>query len=66
MNTERLSPREISRSSALGAWASCVNWITAEIDHIKDGILAEPWGVLQDEATRKSSKNGLPIVRRQI
>ena len=27
----------------------------------KDGILVEHWDVIQDEATRESSKSGLPM-----
>ena len=38
-----------------------VNWIAADILRIKDGILFEHWDVIQDEATRESSKSGLPI-----
>ena len=38
-----------------------VNWIAADILRIKDGILVEHWDVLQDEATRASSKSGLPM-----
>ena len=38
-----------------------VNWIAADILHIKDGILVEHWDVIQDEATRESSKSGLPM-----
>jgi predicted SnoaL-like aldol condensation-catalyzing enzyme len=38
-----------------------VNWITADIVRIKDGILIEHWDVIQDEATRESSKSGLPM-----
>ena len=38
-----------------------VNWITADIVRIKDGILVEHWDVIQDEATRESSKSGLPM-----
>ena len=38
-----------------------VNWIAADILRIKDGILAEHWDVIQDEATRGSSKSGLPM-----
>jgi len=38
-----------------------VNWIAADIVRIKDGVLAEHWDVLQDEATRSSSKSGLPV-----
>src|SRR5437016_5675483 len=38
-----------------------VKWITADIVRIKDGILVEHWDVIQDEATRESSKSGLPM-----
>ncbi len=38
-----------------------VNWIAADILRIKDGILVEHWDVIQDEATRESSKSGLPM-----
>ena len=37
------------------------NWIVADIVRIENGVLAEHWDVIQDEATRKSSKSGLPI-----
>jgi predicted SnoaL-like aldol condensation-catalyzing enzyme len=36
-------------------------WITADIVRIADGVLAEHWDVIQDEATRESSKSGLPM-----
>jgi predicted SnoaL-like aldol condensation-catalyzing enzyme len=36
-----------------------VNWIAADILHIRDGILIEHWDVIQDEATHESSKRGL-------
>jgi predicted SnoaL-like aldol condensation-catalyzing enzyme len=36
-------------------------WITADIVRIADGLLAEHWDVIQDEATRESSKSGLPM-----
>ncbi len=38
-----------------------VNWIVADIVRIADGVLAEHWDVIQDEATRESSKSGLPM-----
>jgi predicted SnoaL-like aldol condensation-catalyzing enzyme len=37
------------------------NWIVADIVRIEDGVLAEHWDVIQDEATRESSKSGLPM-----
>jgi predicted SnoaL-like aldol condensation-catalyzing enzyme len=38
-----------------------VNWIAADILRIKDGILVEHWDVIQDEASPKQSKSGLPM-----
>ena len=38
-----------------------VNWIAADILRIEDGRLAEHWDVMQDEATRETSKSGLPM-----
>jgi predicted SnoaL-like aldol condensation-catalyzing enzyme len=38
-----------------------VNWIAADILRIDNGILVEHWDVIQDEATRESSKSGLPM-----
>jgi predicted SnoaL-like aldol condensation-catalyzing enzyme len=37
------------------------NWIAADIVRIADGVLAEHWDVLQDEATREESQSGRPI-----
>lgn len=36
-------------------------WIAADILRIADGVLAEHWDVLQDEATESESKSGLPM-----
>jgi predicted SnoaL-like aldol condensation-catalyzing enzyme len=33
-----------------------VNWIAADIVHIKDGVLVEHWDVIQDEATRSNQR----------
>jgi len=38
-----------------------VNWIAADVVRVADGVLAEHWDVLQDEATRAESKSGLPM-----
>ena len=46
------------RFSGLGA---PVNWIAADILRIEDGILAEHWDVIQDEATEEQSKSGAPM-----
>jgi predicted SnoaL-like aldol condensation-catalyzing enzyme len=37
------------------------SWIAADIVRIADGLLAEHWDVLQDEAARAESKSGLPM-----
>jgi predicted SnoaL-like aldol condensation-catalyzing enzyme len=38
-----------------------VNWIAADILRIENSILVEHWDVIQDEATRESSKSSLPM-----
>ena len=37
------------------------NWIAADIVRVADGLLAEHWDVLQDEATEAESQSGLPM-----
>ena len=37
------------------------NWIVADIVRIENGVLAEHWDVIQDEAAREQSKSGLPM-----
>jgi F420H(2)-dependent quinone reductase len=37
------------------------NWIAVDIVRVQDGLLAEHWDVLQDEATADESKSGLPM-----
>jgi predicted SnoaL-like aldol condensation-catalyzing enzyme len=37
------------------------NWIVADIVLVQDGLLAEHWDVIQDEATREQSKSRLPM-----
>ena len=37
------------------------NWIAADIVRVADGVLAEHWDVLQDEATAAESQSGLPM-----
>jgi predicted SnoaL-like aldol condensation-catalyzing enzyme len=37
------------------------NWIVADIVRIEDGLLAEHWDVIQDEATAEESRSGLPM-----
>ena len=36
-------------------------WIAADILRSEDGVFAEHWDVLQDEATQEESKSGLPM-----
>ena len=37
------------------------NWIAADVVRVADGVLAEHWDVLQDEATEAESLSGLPM-----
>ena len=37
------------------------NWIVVDIVRLEDGQLAEYWDVIQDEASKDSSKSGLPM-----
>jgi predicted SnoaL-like aldol condensation-catalyzing enzyme len=37
------------------------NWIVVDIVRVQDALLVEHWDVIQDEATRESSKSGLPM-----
>jgi predicted SnoaL-like aldol condensation-catalyzing enzyme len=46
------------RFSGLGLPAA---WIVADIARLEDGVLAEHWDVIQDEATREQSRSGLPM-----
>ena len=47
------------RFSGLGA--GIPNWIVADVVRMGNGLLAEHWDVIEDEATRVSSKSGLPM-----
>lgn len=38
-----------------------MNWVAADILRVQDGILVEHWDVIQDVATRASSKSGNPM-----
>jgi len=42
-------------------FGNSVNWVAADILRIENGILAEHWDVIQDEATREQSRSGLPM-----
>ena len=37
------------------------NWVVADIVRIENGVLAEHWDVIQNEATKAESKSGLPM-----
>jgi predicted SnoaL-like aldol condensation-catalyzing enzyme len=36
-------------------------WVVADIVRMEDGVLAEHWNVIQDEATREQSRSGPPM-----
>ena len=42
------------------------NWIVADIVRIENGLLAEHWDVIQDEATREESRSGLPMFKAEF
>jgi predicted SnoaL-like aldol condensation-catalyzing enzyme len=46
------------RVSGLGLPA---NWIVVDIVRLENGLLAEHWDVIEDEATRETSVSGLPM-----
>jgi predicted SnoaL-like aldol condensation-catalyzing enzyme len=37
------------------------NWIVVDIVRVENGVLAEHWDVIEDEATEEQSKSGLPM-----
>jgi predicted SnoaL-like aldol condensation-catalyzing enzyme len=37
------------------------NWVVVDIVRMENGVLAEHWDVIQDEATREQSKSGNPM-----
>jgi predicted SnoaL-like aldol condensation-catalyzing enzyme len=37
------------------------NWIVVDIVRLENGVLAEHWDVIEDEATRETSVSGLPM-----
>jgi len=47
------------RYSGLGAGVP--NWVVVDIVRIEDGLIAEHWDVIEDEATREQSKGGHPM-----
>ena len=47
------------RFSGLGAGVP--NWVVVDIVRMENGVLAEHWDVIQDEATRAQSKSGNPM-----
>jgi predicted SnoaL-like aldol condensation-catalyzing enzyme len=47
------------RFSGLGTGVP--NWVVVDIVRLEDGVLAEHWDVIQDEATKDQSKSGNPM-----
>jgi predicted SnoaL-like aldol condensation-catalyzing enzyme len=41
-------------------------WIVVDIVRLENGLLAEHWDVIQDEAARASSQSGLPMFGNQF
>jgi predicted SnoaL-like aldol condensation-catalyzing enzyme len=50
-----------SSTAAFRAMDGPRSWIAADIVRIADGVLAEHWDALQDEATKEESQSGLPM-----
>jgi predicted SnoaL-like aldol condensation-catalyzing enzyme len=46
------------RFSGLGQRAA---WVVGDIVRMEDGMLAEHWDVIQDQATRQQPRSGLPM-----
>ena len=42
------------------------NWVVADIVRMENGVLAEHWDVIQNEATKEESKSGLPMFSRDF
>ena len=42
------------------------NWVAVDILRIAEGVLAEHWDVLQDEAARTESTSGLPMFGKEF
>ena len=51
------------RFSGIGGPAA---WVAADVVRIENGVLAEHWDVLQDEASRAEAKSGIAHVRRPL
>ena len=37
------------------------NWIAADVVRVENGVIAEHWDVIEDEATAEQSRSGLPM-----
>jgi predicted SnoaL-like aldol condensation-catalyzing enzyme len=48
----------IGRTNARG---QAIGWVAVDIVRMENGVLAEHWDVLQDEATAAESQSGLPM-----
>ncbi len=47
--------------SRISGMAQPVNWVVVDIVRIENGLIAEHWDVIQNEATREFSKSGRPM-----
>jgi predicted SnoaL-like aldol condensation-catalyzing enzyme len=53
--------RLCNRHGRFSGMGQPVNWIVADILRIENGLLAKHWDVIQDKASRETSKSGLPM-----
>ena len=48
-------------AAAISGIGQPANWIAADVLRIEDGLLAEHWDVIQNEATKEESVSGRPM-----
>jgi len=47
--------------SRFSGFGQAKNWVVADFVRVVDGMLAEHWDVVEDEASRAESKSGRPM-----
>src|SRR5467141_3941165 len=60
-STVSSSQKATMSSSTAAGHGQPAAWVAADVVRIENGVLAEHWDVLQDEATQAESKSGLPM-----
>jgi predicted SnoaL-like aldol condensation-catalyzing enzyme len=57
---EQVADYQVADHEASGG-VEGANWIAVDVVRMRDGLLAEHWDILQDEATADESRSGLPM-----